>query len=365
MLVYLHQSKSNYNMIKGLWWKALGALIFVYVLIGGMTVPLKSGLTNVSPTQANAGDTLTLFVNGYNTHFKSVKANRAWLKLDSTHYIAGKTFESSNDQLAKISFLIPTSFPTKDKVVPMTLIIDNELDGAFVSPNVVFVTQMDSILTEKSESWTILETATLNAVAGVKFPYRNILHETIRNTFFHVALWFAMFVLLIIGLIHAIKYLISNDLNADIKSASYNRIAIMYGILGIITGSIWAKFTWNTFWTTDVKLNMSAIAMLIYLAYLILRNTTMDFDRRAKLSASYTIFAFCALIPLIFVIPRMTDSLHPGNGGNPALGGEDLDNTLRLFFYPSIIALILLGLWMSQLLIRYEKIKEKVLINKQ
>jgi len=63
----------------------------------------------------------------------------------------------------------------------------------------------------------------------------------------------------------------------------------------------------------------------------------------------------------VFVIPRLTDSLHPGNGGNPALGGEDLDNTLRLFFYPSIIALILLGTWMASLLTRYERLKERIL----
>jgi heme exporter protein C len=105
--------------------------------------------------------------------------------------------------------------------------------------------------------------------------------------------------------------------------------------------------------------------MLIYLAYLVLRGSSTDYDRRAKISASYSIFAFLALIPLVFVIPRLTDSLHPGNGGNPALGGEDLDNTLRLFFYPSIIALILLGIWMSQLLLRYEKLKQKVFLKNQ
>ena len=65
------------------------------------------------------------------------------------------------------------------------------------------------------------------------------------------------------------------------------------------------------------------------------------------------------LIPLIFVIPRLTDSLHPGNGGNPAFGGEDLDNRLRMVFYPAIVAYSLLGYWIASLFIRVKKIKEK------
>ena len=350
--------------MKGFWWKILGVIIFLYVLIGGMTVPIKSGITAVSPGNANSGEKLELKVIGYNTNFMKALENRAWLKLDSIHAIKAYKFEVIDNGTCNISFNITQSFPSDNMVFPMTLILDNELDGAFVQPNAVFVTKSDSTPFNQSE-WTNGEMNNFHQALGLKFPYRNILNETIRNTFFHVALWFAMFILLIIGLYHAIQYLRTGLHDHDILSASYNRIAIMYGVFGLITGSIWAKFTWNTFWTTDVKLNMTAVAMLIYLAYLVLMGSSTDYDRRAKLSASYSIFAFAALIPLVFVIPRLTDSLHPGNGGNPALGGEDLDHTLRLFFYPSIIALILLGLWMSQLLSRYERLKEKVFLTNQ
>ncbi|NNE27143.1 MAG: cytochrome c assembly protein, partial [Saprospiraceae bacterium] len=61
----------------------------------------------------------------------------------------------------------------------------------------------------------------------------------------------------------------------------------------------------------------------------------------------------------VMVVPRLTDSLHPGNGGNPAFGGEDLDNTLRTVFYPAIIAYTIIGYWMSQLLYRYLKLENK------
>jgi heme exporter protein C len=200
----------------------------------------------------------------------------------------------------------------------------------------------------------------VGALQGLRFPYRPILNETIRNTFFHVALWMAMFVLLIIGLCYAIMYLIKKELILDKKSYAFTLVGLIYGLLGLATGSVWAKFTWGTWWTNDVKLNMAAISMLIYVAYYILRQSISDHDKRARLSAVYAIFALIAIVPLLLILPRMEDSLHPGNGGNPALGGEDLDNTLRLFFYPSIIALILMGSWIAQLRWRYEIIDEKI-----
>lgn len=345
--------------LKGWWWKISGFIIFLYVIIGGMIIPTRAGVTKSEPGSARSGDSVTMVIKAYNTHFLSAGQNRAWLKLDSLHAVQAHLLKAKTENDIHISFNIPEQFPSSEKVQPLTLIIDNEIDGAFVQPNALFVTLSDSAIVDKS-LWVNSGMNAFNKASGIKFPYRNILNETIRNTFFHVALWFAMFILLIIGLYHAIQYLRTGNFDHDIQSASYNRIAIMYGVLGLITGSIWAKFTWNTFWTTDVKLNMTAVAMLIYLAYLVLRGSSSDHDKRAKVSASYSIFAFLALIPLVFVIPRLTDSLHPGNGGNPALGGEDLDNTLRLFFYPSIIALILLGTWMAVLLIRYERLKEKI-----
>ena len=349
--------------MKGLWWKISGAIIFIYVLIGGMTVALRPGITASNPNHAQSGEKLNLTITGYNTHFAAALKNRAWLKLDSVNAVRAIQINPESDNVVRMTFDIPTSFPGDGKVRPMTLVFDNETDGAFVQPNAVFITISDTIPASR-EMWTEAGMHSFNTAKGIRFPYRNILNETIRNTFFHVALWFAMFTLLIAGLYHAIQYLRTGKYDHDIRSSSFNRIAIMYGVFGLITGSIWAKFTWNTFWTTDVKLNMTAVAMLIYLAYLVLRGSSSDHDKRAKMSAAYSIFAFLALIPLVFVIPRLTDSLHPGNGGNPALGGEDLDNTLRLFFYPSIIALILLGTWMSSLLTRYERLKDKILLQK-
>ncbi len=353
------------NFIKTYWWKLLGILLLIYAVIFGLGVPLKHGIMEVSPLNAKAGEQFTLSIQGYNSHYSDLPSY-AYLKLDSVHYLKSAFCSPTHQNIMRASFLIPTYLPSADSVVDATLIVDNRKDGYAILPRAISISQ-DSFQVERGqELWSSsngLEDVTIDQ--SFKFPFRNILHETVRNTFYHVSLWFAMFILLIVSLYYAVGYLRKPSAELDRKAYAYTAVAIFYGILGLISGSIWAKYTWGTFWTADVKLNMTAVAMLIYFAYLVLRSSIPDMDRRAKLSSVYSIFAFFALIALVFVIPRLTDSLHPGNGGNPALGGEDLDNTLRLVFYPAIIGFTLLGAWIAQLKFRVSRIEENDAFNER
>jgi heme exporter protein C len=106
-------------------------------------------------------------------------------------------------------------------------------------------------------------------------------------------------------------------------------------------------------------LNGTAVAMLTYLAYLVLRGSLDDEQKRARLSAVYNIFAYVMMIVLIMILPRMTDSLHPGNGGNPAFGKYDMDNMMRLIFYPAVIGWTLLGAWLVNLQVRLDRLQLK------
>jgi heme exporter protein C len=169
-----------------------------------------------------------------------------------------------------------------------------------------------------------------------------------------------MIFLFLLSMIYSIKNLSSGKLEDDRKAIELVNTGIIFGILGTITGSIWAKFTWGAWWTNDVKLNGSAITMLIYLAYVILRGSLDDEQKRARISAVYNIFAFVLLIVFIGILPRMTDSLHPGNGGNPGFNNYDLDNNMKLIFYPAVLGWILLGLWISNIRIRLSRVKENL-----
>ena len=112
------------------------------------------------------------------------------------------------------------------------------------------------------------------------------------------------------------------------------------------------KFTWGTYWTNDPKLNGSALGLLIYFSYFVLRGSVKDELNKAKISSVYNIFAFAMLIPLIFILPRMTDSLHPGNGGNPGFNVYDMNSQLRIVFYPAVIGFILLGIWITNIRVK-------------
>lgn len=194
---------------------------------------------------------------------------------------------------------------------------------------------------------------------GLSFPNLPILNESIRNLLFHVPMWFSMVFLLLLSFIYSISYLGKPDRMKDNYAVGFAQIGVLFGALGIFTGMVWAKSTWGAFWTNDPKLNGAAIGMLIYFAYLILRSSVEDEMKRGKLAASYNIFAFVIYIAFIFVIPRLTDSLHPGNGGNPAFSNYDLDNTLRMFFYPATLGWIALSMWISSIWIRYNSLTQE------
>jgi heme exporter protein C len=191
-------------------------------------------------------------------------------------------------------------------------------------------------------------------VAGFLFPVPalDIINETIRNLYFHVPMWFTMIVLFLVSFIYAIRYLRSGDLRHDIYSAEYTKVGIFFSILGMLTGMEWANFTWGEPWSNDPKQLGTAISMLIYFAYLVLRGGMKDEEKRAKISAVYNVFAFALMIPLLWILPRMVDSLHPGSGGNPGFNTYDLDRDMRMVFYPAVIGWILFGVWLSTLRIR-------------
>lgn len=231
----------------------------------------------------------------------------------------------------------------------------------------------------KKNWWKILSLLLLiyTVVAGflIRVPDLPIIHQSIRNLYFHVCMWFGMMILFIISFVYSIKYLRGFNLRHDIYAEKFAAVGSFFGILGYATGSIWANYTWITDQSQSLgsvlkepKLIGAAIALLIYGAYFVLRGSFTDIDKKARISAVYNIFAFAMLFPSIWIIPRLVGSLHPGDpgseSGNPALNAQnDLDSTMRMVFYPAIIGWTLLGVWIATLKIRLQLLKDKSLIN--
>ena len=216
----------------------------------------------------------------------------------------------------------------------------------------------------KSSWWKWLCVALLSytIIGGLLLPVPRlpILNETIRSLHFHVPMWFGMILLFTGSLVYAIKYLRSGHNLYDIYSHQLANMGIAFGILGLVTGMIWANYTWGEPWSNDPKQNASAISMLIYLAYFVLRSSLQDEQQRNRISAVYNVFAYFLMIPLLFVLPRLSDSLHPGNGGNPGFNAYDLDSNLRKVFYTAVMGWTLLGYWMGTIAVRLSLVKQKI-----
>lgn len=197
----------------------------------------------------------------------------------------------------------------------------------------------------------LLYTFTAGFLGGV--PAKPILNETIRNLYFHVAMWFGMMIFFIISVVYSLKYLRNNNPVHDVYAVEFARTGIVFGALGLLTGSVWARYAWGAFWSNDPKQIGAAVALLIYLAYFVLRNSMLDEDKAARIGAVYNVFAFAMLFPTIWIMPRLVESLHPGGMGNPALDTKDIDSRMRvIFWFGAIPGWSLLGGWICTLRIR-------------
>lgn len=188
----------------------------------------------------------------------------------------------------------------------------------------------------------------------IRIPSIDILQESARNLFLHVPMWPTMFVSFLTSFVYSFRYLNKPDLLLDRKAETATQVGILFGILGLLTGSVWARFTWGAWWTfAEPKMNLAALGLMIFVAYFLLRQAFDDPEKRAKVAAVYQIFATTTIPFLFYVIPRQMNSLHPGAEGNPAFS-EVTAVELRIIFYPAIIAFIGLAYWIMNILNRFK-----------
>lgn len=199
-------------------------------------------------------------------------------------------------------------------------------------------------------------------VAGflIKVPALPVIYESIRNLFYHVGMWFTMIFLFALSFIYSLRHLAKFEPRFDTIAEQSAHVGIVFGLLGIATGMLWANATWGAPWAKDPKLNGAAMSILVYLAYMVLRRSIADPEKRGRIAAVYNIFAFVLMVVFIGILPRLSDgSIHPGQGGSPMTVAE-LDNKLRLVFYPAIAGWILLGVWMVELRVRIKQLQVEI-----
>lgn len=177
----------------------------------------------------------------------------------------------------------------------------------------------------------------------LRIPRIHILEHTARNLYFHVPMWFTLMTAALVSAYHSLRYLQSGDPIRDVRAREAARVGLVFGLLGLITGIVWARFTWylgtSLWWNFDPKQSFVLIQLLIYGAYFVLRSAVEDPEKRGRVAAVYNLFA-CVTTPfLLYTLPRQMESLHPGAEGNPAF--SDITHPImRLVFYPAVIGFI-------------------------
>jgi heme exporter protein C len=114
---------------------------------------------------------------------------------------------------------------------------------------------------------------------------------------------------------------------------------MVFAFINIVTGSIWARPIWNTWWTWDPRLTTATIMMLIYAAYFMLRSGIEEPDRRARIGAVYAIIGFLS-VPLTFFSARLFRTIHPiviGANQPGAEGSFDMTSRMLITFLFSLL----------------------------
>ena len=197
----------------------------------------------------------------------------------------------------------------------------------------------------------------------LEFPVIPGLEEKARNILFHVPTAWTTVVAFLVSLYYGFRYLRTRDLEYDLKSVSSAGLGLMFCFLATITGSLWAKFNWGSFWNWDPRETSIFALLLIYGAYFALRSAVESDEKRATLSAAYSIVAGLTVPFFIFVMPRLVGGLHPGAAGDVEGSGPVVDfqmspNMMVLFFI-GLIGFNLLYIWMMDLRVRIGRLEHQ------
>jgi heme exporter protein C len=160
----------------------------------------------------------------------------------------------------------------------------------------------------------------------------------------------------LIGAVYSVIYLKTREIIYDQIAESAGQLGLLYCILATITGSVWAKVSWGSFWNWDPRETSIFILLLIYAAYFALRSAIDQEERKAALSSVYSILAFVTVPFFVFIVPRIYSSLHP----DPLLNTRaaiNMDGRMLATFLSSLSGFTILFFWIFKRKVDLVKIK--------
>lgn len=201
--------------------------------------------------------------------------------------------------------------------------------------------------------------ATAMTVGLLKAPLVPVLEETTRVIYFHIPSAWVTVVALGWSMLHSILYLWKRDLRNDDHAAAAAELGLLFCIAATVTGALWAKAMWGAYWNWDPRETSIFFILLLYSAYLALRGSIEGDEKRARLSAIYSVAAFVAVPFLIFVVPRMYDTLHPDPLINKR-GKIDMDPLMVQCFVAMLAGFTVLFFWLQTLRVRVTRLERRM-----
>ena len=196
-----------------------------------------------------------------------------------------------------------------------------------------------------------------------EFPFIIGLEQNAKIIFFHVPTAWLTVIAFLMSTVFCIQYLRKKNLDDDAKSYAAAQLGMIFCILATVTGAVWAKFAWGSFGSWDPRQTSIFALLLIYGAWFALRSAIESEDKRATLSAVYSIIAFLTVPFFIFIMPRIMTGLHPGSADDTNAGpivDFKMNFSMQLIFFLSMIGFTILYFWMWNLGYKSIILKEKI-----
>lgn len=202
---------------------------------------------------------------------------------------------------------------------------------------------------------TLVSAVAVLIALGMVFLYapRELTMGDVQRIFyFHVASAWVGFFGFFVTFLAGIGHLASGKRRWDILGLSSVEIGLTFIAMTIVTGSLWARPVWGTYWTWEPRLTISAVQLLIYVAYGMLRASIDSPERKARFAAVYGIVAFVT-VPLSWLAIRWWRTIHP----DILAGGEGMAVTPRMMrtLMVSLAAFTLLYVTLLRYRIRLER----------
>lgn len=209
---------------------------------------------------------------------------------------------------------------------------------------------------------SIIVLAISTYLALVFAPTERVMGDVQRVFYFHIGTAWTALLGFILAAVFSIIYLVTKDLKWDRLQVAAIEVSLVFFLITIVLGSIWARPAWNTWWTWDPRLTTAAVTELIYVAYFMLRQGIDDPDKRARFGAVYALVGGLSA-PITFFAIRLFRTIHPVviGGTNPeADGGFSMTADMRVAFFFALFAFTIVFIDLFWNRIRLGDLQEKV-----